>query len=173
MLLHSYTLVHTFTPVFYTLPMIHKENVPGRPIISGCNSPTAKLSIYLDHYLQPILQQIPSYIKNTTHFLRILKEIDGQVPSNSILVTFDVKSLYTNIPHDEGSTLPYRCSVSATTLETTICHPFLSISFLAQSLMPIPAYLETLSTQLVLYFRDLWYLQPFPLLMTFVCCYDV
>ena len=87
MLLHSYSLVHTCTPVFYMLPMIHKENVPGRPILSGCNSPTANLSIYLDHYLLPILQQIPSYIKNTTHFLRILKEIDGQVPSTSILVT--------------------------------------------------------------------------------------
>ena len=48
-------------------------------------------------------------------------------------------------------TLPYRCSVSATTLETTIRHSFLSIAFLAQSLMPIPAYLETLSTQLVLF----------------------
>jgi len=48
-------------------------------------------------------------------------------------------------------TLPYRCSVSATTLETTIRHPFLSIAFLAQSLMPIQAYLVTLSTQLVLF----------------------
>ena len=95
---------HSRTPVFYMLPKIHKENVPGRPIISGCSSPTANLSIYLDHYLRPIVQQIPSYIKNTTHFIRILKEIDGQVPSNSILVTFDVKSLYTNIPHDEGIT---------------------------------------------------------------------
>ena len=28
------------TPVFYTLPKLHKEGIPGRPIISGCNSPT-------------------------------------------------------------------------------------------------------------------------------------
>ena len=55
------------------------------------------------------------------------------------------------IPGVLNITLPYRCSVSATTLETTIRHPFLSIAFLAQSLMPIPAYLETLSTQLVLF----------------------
>ena len=90
------------TPVSYMLPKIHKQNTPGRPIISGCGSPTANLSIYLDHYLKPIVQQIPSYIKNTTHFLRILKTTNGHIPSNSILESFDVTSLYTNIPHDEG-----------------------------------------------------------------------
>ena len=89
------------TPVFYTLPKLHKEGIPGLPIISGCNSPTEKLSQYLDFYLKPIVRNIPSYIKDTTHFLQVVLD-QKEIPDNTILVTLDVKSLYTNIPDDEG-----------------------------------------------------------------------
>ena len=92
----------TRTPIFYLLPKIHKPGTPGRPIISGYNSPTANLSTHVDFYLKPIVKQLPSYIQDTTHFLRTLRGFAGKIPQNSFLVTFDVKSLYTNIPHDEG-----------------------------------------------------------------------
>ena len=52
------------TPLFYMNPKIHKPNTPGRPIISGCDSPTEKLSIYIDHFLKPLVPLIPSYIKD-------------------------------------------------------------------------------------------------------------
>ena len=94
----------TRAPIFYLLPKIHKPGTPGRPIISGCNSPAANLSTYIDFYLKPIVKQLPSYIQDTTHFLRTLRSVNGRIPQNSILVTFDVKSLYTNIPHDEEIT---------------------------------------------------------------------
>ena len=51
------------TPIFYMLPKIHKPNNPGQPIISGCDSPTANLSVYLDYYLKPIVQTLPPYPK--------------------------------------------------------------------------------------------------------------
>ena len=89
------------TPVFYMLPKIHKENNPGRPIVSACDSPTENLSAYIDSFLKPLAQQVKSYIKDTNHFLRKLNEI-GQLPENSLLVTIDVVSLYTNITHREG-----------------------------------------------------------------------
>ena len=89
-------------PLFYLLPQIHKPDTPGRPIISGCDSPTTKLSISIDYYLQPIVKSIPSYIQDITHFLRTLRDFAGTKRQNSTLVTFDVKSIYTNIPHDEG-----------------------------------------------------------------------
>ena len=61
---------HVRTPILYLLPKIHKpiKPVPGRPIISGCGSPTENLSKYLDHYLKPIVRIIHSYIQDTTHF---------------------------------------------------------------------------------------------------------
>jgi hypothetical protein len=84
------------------LPKIHKPNIPGRPIISGCDSPTEKLSTFIDHYLKQLVPFIPSYIKDTTHFLRMVFDIPTPLPPNSLLVTIDVVSLYTNIPQDEG-----------------------------------------------------------------------
>ena len=39
--------------------------------------------------------------KITTHFSQMLQLYDRKIPKNSILVTFDVKSLYTKIPHDD------------------------------------------------------------------------
>ena len=90
------------TPLFYMNPKIHKPNTPGRPIISGCDSPTEKLSIYIDHFLKPLVPLIPSYIKDTTHFLNTLFAIPTPLPPNTILATLDVTSLNTNIPHAEG-----------------------------------------------------------------------
>ena len=84
------------------LPKIHKSGVPGRPIVSGCNSPTEPLSQFLDVYLKPIVRDIRSYVKDTTHFIKITKDIKDLIPGDSLLVTFDVKSLYTCIPHDQG-----------------------------------------------------------------------
>ena len=91
------------TPVFYRLPKIHKANNPGRPIVSACYmySPTDKLSEYLDFHLQPISQKVDLYIKDTMHFLRKLENLQG-IPPNSYLVTIDVNSLYTSIPHRDG-----------------------------------------------------------------------
>ena len=89
------------TPKFYTLPKIHKPGNPGRPVVNCINSHTSRISKYVDHYLQPLAQQLPSYIKDTGNFLRKLRNVKGTKPE-SILVTLDVKSLYTNIPNEEG-----------------------------------------------------------------------
>ena len=48
------------------------------------------------------MKNIPSYIKDTTHFLQILDQYTAPLPEDSILVTLDVSSLYTNIPHHEA-----------------------------------------------------------------------
>ena len=89
------------TPLFYLLPKIHKKNNPGRPIVSACDSPTEKISLYLDTFLQPLAQKTDSYIKDTTHFLRNLNKL-GKINKDALLVTIDVTSLYTNIPHRDG-----------------------------------------------------------------------
>jgi hypothetical protein len=42
---------------FYLLPKIHKENNPGRPIVSANGHPTEKISEFIDFHL--ILESTP------------------------------------------------------------------------------------------------------------------
>lgn len=93
----------TRKPTLYLLPKIHKPDVPGRPIISGCGGPTVRLSEYNDFYLKPLMNNIDSYVKDSTDFLKRIFKLNNNISTeNIILVTIDVKSLYTNIPSDEG-----------------------------------------------------------------------
>ena len=91
----------TRTPLFYYLPKIHKPNNPPRPIISGCDGPTDNLSRYITTILNPLAQIQPSYLIGTKHFLQLIEALP-KAQENTILVTADVTSLYTNIPHEEG-----------------------------------------------------------------------
>ncbi len=86
----------------YHQPKIHKPIVPapGSPIVSSCGAPTEHI---LEYHLQPLVAQTPSYLKDTTDFLQMLSSITT-LPPGCILMTLDVSSLYTNIPHDEGMT---------------------------------------------------------------------
>ena len=86
---------------FYVLPKIHKQGNPGRPIVSSNGHPTERIPQFVDFHLKPLVQTTPSFIKDTTHFLNKLEQL-GQLADNAILVTLDVSSLYTNIPHNEG-----------------------------------------------------------------------
>ena len=54
----------------YLLPKIHKrlDNVPGRPVISNCGTPSEKASEFLGHHLQPIMKSGVFYIKGTDDF---------------------------------------------------------------------------------------------------------
>ena len=49
-------------PIFYTLTKIHKPKPVGRPIISGCDGPTERISSFVDTLLQPIAQKQQSFI---------------------------------------------------------------------------------------------------------------
>lgn len=94
---------------FYLLPKIHKEpeswpiphRIPsGRPIVSDCNSATYNVSLYIDHFLGPLSTKHPSYLKDTYHFLEVVRRL--VLPSNALLFTIDIESLYTNINTDLG-----------------------------------------------------------------------
>ena len=86
---------------FYLLPKIHKKNNPGRPVVASTNCHTTKISKYVDHFIQPLAKKVRSYIRDTTDLLHKIKNI-GKIPNNALLVTMDVRSLYTNISHEEG-----------------------------------------------------------------------
>ena len=88
------------TPIFYTLTKIHKPIPVGRPIISGCEGPTERLSSFVDKLIQPIAKQQISYLKDTTDFINFVERTTA--PMGAFLVSTDVTSLYTNIPQEEG-----------------------------------------------------------------------
>jgi len=86
-------------PVFYTLTKIHKPHPVGRPIISGCEGPTERISSFVDYLLQPIVKAQLSYLKDTADFTNFIEKT--KVEENTVLVSMDVTSLYTNIPQEE------------------------------------------------------------------------
>ena len=54
---------------FYILPKIYQPSIPGRPIVSSCKYPTSQISAFVDYFSQQIVVHIPSYLKDSTHFL--------------------------------------------------------------------------------------------------------
>ena len=90
--------------LFYLLPKIHKPSAswsvpflvpPGRPIVSDCGSESYQLAEFIDHYINPLSHNHPSYIKDTFTFVKKLKPLS--VPSHTFIFSIDVDSLYTNI----------------------------------------------------------------------------
>ena len=110
-------------PVFYTFTKIHKPTPVGRPIISGCSGPTEQISAFVDHLIQPIAELQTSYLKDTTDFIYFIER--NKLPKTAILVSMDVRSLYTNIPQREGIThvLLYAMHKKNFTKETLQCLP--------------------------------------------------
>ena len=96
------TLETPRTANFYLLPKIHKGIIPppGRPIVSANDCPTERISQFVDHFIQPLVPKLKSYVRDSGHLLCILNNLE--LPQNTILCTLDVSSLYTNIPNKEG-----------------------------------------------------------------------
>ena len=84
-----------------TLAKDFKIFPPGRPIVFGIGTLTENISGFIDSILQRLMLFIPSYIKDKTEFINKHASIKT-IPSDVLLVTMDVTSLYTNIPHVDG-----------------------------------------------------------------------
>ena len=87
----------------HLLPKIHKRlfDVPGRPVISNCGTPTEKYSEFLDHHLKKVMQNGWSYTKDSGDLIKKINSLDS-IPKNAILVTADVVGLYLSILHGVG-----------------------------------------------------------------------
>ena len=82
------------------LEKIHKNPMGIRTIVSSCNSITEPISQFADRWLQPHVKNLPSYLTDSMEFLKLIETI--KIPSNCLLASIDVSSLYTNIPHSDG-----------------------------------------------------------------------
>lgn len=88
------------TQKMYFLKKLHKNPTDVRPIVSGCGGPTEKLSAFVDYFLQPLVLQVPSYIRDSKSLIARLEKL--KLDDAIQLVSIDVKSLYLHIPQDEG-----------------------------------------------------------------------
>jgi hypothetical protein len=87
--------------ILYGLPKIHKENVPIRPILSACNTPAYNLAKYLVPIISPLTKNEYT-VPSTFHFAKEVCNLDfTSEPSEISFASFDVKSLFTNIPLNE------------------------------------------------------------------------
>ena len=50
-------------------------------------------------FLRPLTKRVTSYLRDTADFLN---HLPSEISENTLLVSFDVQSLYSNIPHRLG-----------------------------------------------------------------------
>ena len=87
---------NTKAPRFYGLPKIHKPDMPLRPIVSAIGSPTYSLAKFVTKIISPLTGQTVAHVLDFRNM--ILKE---RIDESEIMVSFDVKSLFTNVPIDK------------------------------------------------------------------------
>ena len=91
---------YSATPQLYGLPKIHKPEVPLRPIVSSIDSPTYNLAKFLTRIISPLTGKTSTFIKDSGDFVEKARSI--RLEEGSILVSFDVTSLFTKVPIAEA-----------------------------------------------------------------------
>jgi hypothetical protein len=81
-------------------PKIHKPDIPLRPIVSSIGSPCYALAGIIHKILSTLAGKSESFVKNSGHFIKLLKCVNLQALDT--LVSFDIVSLFTNVPVDEA-----------------------------------------------------------------------
>lgn len=89
-------------PLFYGQPKIHKPDIPLRPIVAFCGSSTYNLAKELSKRLRPLTLKSHHMLKNSKDFIEKIKDV--YIEHDEIMVSFDVKSLFTCIPLDFART---------------------------------------------------------------------
>lgn len=106
-------------PRIYGLPKIHKEGVPLRPIVNTIGSPTYELAKYVARILRSLVGNTDSFIKDSQDFVNLIK--NERLNPNDMIVSFDVVSLFTNIPLDEAIQVIKYVTDPGTTKLAEIC----------------------------------------------------
>ena len=88
--------------VFYGLPKVHKVGYPLRPIISTIGSYQYELSKYLARAIRNARPHADSYVKDSFEFVKKIKSTTSEKEKSYTMCTFDVESLYTNVPVEEA-----------------------------------------------------------------------
>ena len=83
-----------------------EKGVPIRGIISGVGAPTEKLAGFVDHFLQPGMAGLPTFLKDTKHTLQLIDNLNDKIDRGEMnlegvaLVTLDIDKMYNNMTED-------------------------------------------------------------------------
>ena len=81
--------------ILYGLPKVHKPNTPLRPVMSSLNTYNRKLSEFLIPFIAPLTHNEYTVQSSFSFCNEIQKFI---TPTPFIMCSFDIESLYTNVP---------------------------------------------------------------------------
>lgn len=88
----------TLIAQMYGLIKIHKKGYPVRPITSACAAPGFKLAKIFTEILTNVFPEDGYHIRNSVQFVKKLALI--QLDQYETMISFDVVSMFTNIPID-------------------------------------------------------------------------
>jgi hypothetical protein len=95
------------TPHLFGLPKVHKPGTPLRPIVSQFSSLFSGVSRYLADVFYPFLANSNSFVLNSVDLKQ--KLVSDTHSNEGFFVSFDVESLFTNVPIDGALEAFRRC----------------------------------------------------------------
>ena len=85
---------------FYGRVKLHKPTAPLRPVVATCGSSTYALARKLSHILRPLVGASGRVLRNTADLVDTMEDV--VLHDDEMLVSYDVKSLFTSIPVNES-----------------------------------------------------------------------
>ena len=79
---------------------LHKESRPLRPVVATCGTCSYALARSLSKLLRPLVGSAGRILRNTNDLVDTMGDI--HLRENEMLVSYDVKSLFTSIPVEES-----------------------------------------------------------------------
>ena len=101
---------------FNLLPKLHKSSwstpnmPPGRPIVADVQTDSSGVARFIDFFLFPLVRKLKTFLLDSGHLIAFLRM--HVLEPHSLFCTFDVRSLYTNVPILEGISRVQRAFVS-------------------------------------------------------------
>ena len=83
--------------------------------MASIGSPSYSLSKYIASMISPLAGKTDSFIKDSAHFVDLVKDI--KLSEDEVMISFDVKSLFTNVPITEAVEVIHDMLKSDETLE--------------------------------------------------------
>ena len=85
---------------FYGRVKLHKESRPLKPVVATCGTCSYALARRLSKLLRPLVGSAGRILRNTNDLVDTMEDI--HLRENEMLVSYDVKSLFTSIPVEES-----------------------------------------------------------------------